>query len=225
MRKYGITIMLPWLALFTGRAVQAQYAGFSISPDIGLLRSFRPQQQFSAIGSTIQVQFHLAPKDGAYAWFSYYQPRKLSNELLATAKSSSTSPYEIPFRNTSELRFRQISLGWRHYLKGAANNENSWNLYASAGFGLLFGKAINTRSVAIDTSQYTVPVLEGRSGFKRLTFDLGLGGEYDLGGSLFLFLDVKSWIPASNYPSPYLVVNTNAPLTGMVNIGIRVYFD
>lgn len=50
----------------------------------------------------------------------------------------------------------------------------------------MLGTVTNVHSVAIDTALYTLPVLSGKANFKRLTFDLGLGAEFPVGGD-FLF--------------------------------------
>jgi len=221
LKKIGI------LLLFTAcfGVSYAQYSGFSIGSDIGLLRSFQLGQRFWSIGGTIQAQFHTSLTDGPYFWFSYYTPEKVKNSTVATGKSVLVSPYEVPFDNSSQIQLRQVSIGWRHYLKGTCNAEKSWNLYGFGGFGIITGKVTNTQSVFIDTTRYTTPVLNGSSGFKRLTVDLGLGGEVNLGGELFLYGETRCWIPASSYRNPYLFINKNAPLTGSFSAGIRVYFE
>jgi hypothetical protein len=122
------------------------------------------------------------------------------------------------------MRFKQISIGWKKYLKGRSDIEEGWNLYAYGGFGLILGRVDNTHSVSIDTVVYKVPVRMGKANFKRLTLDLGLGGELPLGADVFFYAEGRIWIPASDYPSKYIFVNDNAPLAGMINAGIRILF-
>ena len=197
---------------------------FSIASDFGLQRSFKKGQQYWAGGHTIQAQFHFAPKDGAYIWISYYTNGKFSNNVTATAKSITTSPQQINYVNNAVMRFKQISIGWRKYLKGTFNAEEGWNIYAYAGFGLILGRIENTHSVSIDTVVYYVPVRIGKANFKRLTLDLGLGWEVPLGGDIFFYAEGRAWIPTTDYPSKYIFVNDNAPLVGMINAGIRILF-
>jgi hypothetical protein len=122
------------------------------------------------------------------------------------------------------MRFKHISIGWRKYLKGTFNAEQSWNIYGYSGFGLLLGRIENTHSVPIDTTVYIVPVRVGKANFKRLTLDLGLGWEAPLGADIFIYAEGRAWIPTTDYPSKYIFVNDNAPLVGMFNVGIRILF-
>ena len=66
--------------------------------------------------------------------------------------------------------------------------------------------------------------LAGSEHFKRLTLDVSLGAEILLGAGIYLYTDVRTWIAASDYPSPYLY-NNKMPRTGMVNGGIRVLLE
>ncbi len=197
---------------------------FSLATDLGLQRSFKKGQQYWAGGHTIHTHFHFTPKDGAYAWVSYYSVGKFNNEVIATAKSPSTIPQQINYTNKAEMRFKHVSLGWKKYLKGNAFAEEGWNLYAYAGFGILLGRVLNSHSVPIDTSVYAVPVRRGKANFKRLTADLGLGWEMPIGADTYLYSEGRVWIPTSDYPSKYLFVNDNAPLVAMFNVGIRILF-
>jgi hypothetical protein len=202
----------------------AQPAQFSIATDLGLQRSFKKGQQYWAGGHTVQAQFHFTPKAGAYAWMSYYTNGKFSNEVTATAKSAVTVPQQINYVNNAVMRFKQISIGWKKYLKGTFNTEEGWNIYGYAGFGLILGRVENTHSVSIDTGVYKVPVRVGKANFKRLTLDLGLGWEIPLGADVFLYAEGRAWIPTTDYPSKFIFVNDNAPLVGMINAGIRILF-
>ena len=197
---------------------------FSIATDLGLQRSFKKEQQYWAGGHTIQAQFHFTPKDGAYLWLSYYTNGKYSNNVTANAKSITTLPQQINYVNNAVMRFKQISIGWRKYLKGTFNAEEGWNIYGYAGFGLILGRIENTHSVSIDTVVYNVPVRIGKANFKRLTLDLGFGWEAPLGADVFIYAEGRAWIPTTDYPSKYIFVNDNAPLVGMFNAGIRILF-
>ena len=142
----------------------------------------------------------------------------------ATAKSVLTTPQQVGYTNYARIRFNHISMGWKHYLKGAYNTEDSWNLYAYAGFGLMFGIAQNIHSVSIDSAKYDIPVWSGKAKFKRLTFDLGLGYEIPVGGDIYFYMEGRALVPTTDYPSRYLFINENAPLMGSVNAGLRLLF-
>lgn len=210
------------LVFTTGYSQRPQ---FSLSSDVSILRSFKPDQRYWAIGQTVNFNFNFTPKDGAYAWLSYYSPGKFHNDLQAPAKSTSTVPQQVNYTNSAQLKFKHISLGWKRYLKGDCDAEKKWSLYGYAGFGLMLGSITNIHSVSIDTSTYTAPVMAGKANFKRLTFDLGLGIEFPVGGDVFLYFEGRGLIPTTDYPSPYLFVNNNAPFTGAANMGIRILFN
>jgi hypothetical protein len=203
----------------------SQKTQFSLATDINLLRSFKMQQRYWSIGQTVNFHFHFTPKDGAYAWISYYSAGKFSNSLQASAKSLATIPQQVGYKNDAQLRFKHISIGWERYLKGDADAEKKWNLYAYAGFGLLLGSIVNAQSIQIDTSMYTVPVKDGKANFKRLTLDIGMTFEFPVGGDIFIYLGGRALVPTTDYPSPYLYINSNAPLYGTVNGGIRILFN
>lgn len=205
-------------------AVLHSQTRFSIATDLGLQRSFKNGQQYWGGGHTIQTQFHFTSKDGAYAWVSYYTNGKFSNNVIATAKSPFTLPQQVSYVNNAVMRFKQVSIGWKKYLKGTFDLEEGWNIYGYAGFGLILGRVENTHSVTIDTSDYQVPVRSGKANFKRLTLDLGLGWEAPLGSEVFLYAEGKVWIPTTDYPSKFIFINDNAPLVGMISAGIRILF-
>ena len=197
---------------------------FSIATDLGLQRSFKKGQRFWGGGHAVVGQVNFGNKDAVYALVSYYTNGKFSNNVTATAKSPSISPQQINYVNNALMRFKQVSIGWKKYLKGTYNAEEVWNLYGYAGFGLILGRVENTHSVSIDTSDYQVPVRTGKANFKRLTLDLGLGWEVPLGADVFFYSEGRAWIPTSDYPSKFLFVNDNAPFVGMINAGIRILF-
>jgi hypothetical protein len=200
---------------------------YSIATDLSGVRSFKKDQQFNSIGQTILAHFHFTPKEGAYIWYGYSAPGKFKNNFQATAKSPATIPQALDFKSYSQISFHSLSIGWKHYLKGAYNSTESWSLYFTAGFGLVSGKVKNTYTVAKDTSKYSFPAnpVDGDGKFKRLTFDAGLGYEIPIGMAIYLYGEARAWIPASNYPSKYLFVNDNAPFIGTANIGLRILFD
>jgi hypothetical protein len=218
------TIILLFCILFFVPSF-SQKTQFSLVTDFTILRSFIKEQRFWIIGQTVAGHFNFTPKDGMYAWFTYSGKGKFSNWLAATAKSVFTIPLQVDYTNNAIMVFNHISIGWKHYLKGAYNIENKWNLYGYAGFGLLFGKIENTHSVAIDSADYFIPVFKGKAYFKRLTLDLGLGYEVPAGGDVFFYLEGRALIPTTDYPSNYLLINDNAPLMGSFNIGVRILFD
>ena len=197
----------------------------SIATDLGLQRSFKKEQQYWAVGHTVHTHFNFTPREGLYLWISYYSNGKFSNDLTATAKSSSTNPQQKNYVNNASMRFKHFSVGWRHYLKGTYDVDGTWSLYAYTGLGLLMGCVDNTHSIAIDTSLYNVLVLKGKANFKRLTLDVGLGWEVPIGGDVYFYNEVRLWIPTTDYPSDHIFINENAPLVGSLNFGIRVLFD
>ncbi len=207
-----------------GIFLAAQPPQFSIATDVGLLRSFRENQRFISFGHTIQVQYHISNTDGLYGWLSYYTNGKFRNDLTATAKSPLTSPQEINYTNDAHMGFRQFSMGYKKFFTGSYQATHGVNLYGYAGFGILFGKVDNRHSQSIDSTDYQLPVHPGLAKFKRLTLDLGLGTEFPLGADIFLYTEGRTWIPATDYPSKYVLVNDNSPLAGMFNAGIRILF-
>ena len=215
---------ISFFAFFCSSIAFSQQTRFSLATDLSLQRSFKKEQRYWAIGQTVQLHFHFTPKDGAYAWISYYSTGKFSNAVTATAKSPSTTPQQVNYRNNAEMRVKHFSLGWKRYFKGSPNSE-SWNLYGYAGFGLLLGRVINTHDPVIDGAVYTLPVLSGKGNFIRLTFDPGLGGEIHIGGDIYVYLEARLLVPTTDYPSKQLLVNDNAPLMGALNAGVRVFFD
>lgn len=198
---------------------------FSIATDLSAVRNQKTNQQFWTAGNTIKCEIHLTKKDGPYAWVSYIIPAKFKNSLSADAKSPATSPQSIAFVNKAKMNIKQVSIGWKHYFKGGSNTDVNWSLYGMAGFGIIGGNVSNNFQTAIDTSVYTVPVINGTSRFKRLTADLGLGWEFPISGDLIIYNDLTVWVPASDYPSKYLVANDKAPMILSFHFGLRIFFD
>jgi hypothetical protein len=196
----------------------------SVAPDLSLMRNFSPKQKFWSLGQTVQLNFHFSSKESGYAWITYYTPGKFKNNFTATAKSLTTSPSVISFKAAAKWRNNEVSLGWKHYFKGSYDAETAYNIYGIAGFGLMFTKVENIFSPVVDTSMYNTPTLAGNSEFYMLTVDLGTGVEFPIGGNFFLYSDVRTWIPTTDYPSPYLHNNKNVPLPFMVSGGMRILF-
>ena len=196
----------------------------SLATDLSVLRSFKKEQQFWSIGQTVHFHVHVTPRDGAYAWLSYYTRGKFSNQLSAAAESPLTIPQQVDFENKAEMRIKHLSLGWKHFLRGSSEAENGLNIYNYLGFGLMLGLVENVHSVNIDTSVYIMPVFSGRANFKRLTLDVGLGAELPVGADVFLYLEGRALIPTSDYPSQHIFINDNAPFMGALNLGLRILF-
>ena len=198
---------------------------FSLATDASAVRSFKQDQRYWAYGQTVNFHFHFSPQNGAYAWICYSSLGRFTNLVTADAKSSTTVPQQVSYINWAQMRYNHISVGWKRYLKGSFDSENGWSLYGYAGFGLMFGRVSNTQSVPVDSSLYVVPVLAGEGRFKRLTFDVGLGAETPLGADIFIYFEGRTLIPTTDYPSPYLFVNQNAPFTASLNLGLRLLFQ
>jgi hypothetical protein len=197
---------------------------FSVGTGVSGLRNFSPQQKFWAFGQTVQANFHFSPKQSAYAWLDYYTEGKFKNNFTAVTKIPFTSPLLIPFTATGRLTYRHFSLGWKHYFRGSYNAGKDFNMYGVAGFGFLFARIRNSFSPSADTSLYHIPVREGESRIRRLTFDLGLGAEMPVGGNFFAFAEARTWLPASSNGSHYLHSQRDVPLPLMVSAGMRVLF-
>lgn len=210
--------------LFIAGVAFSQKAQFSLATDVGILHSFKKDQRFWCPAQTFIGNFGFTPKDGLYIWLYYTISGKFTNELTANAKSVFTVPLQVSFTNEAIFRFTHISMGWKHYLKGGYNSEDTWNLYGYGGFGLMFGTVENRHSTHIDTVDYVVPVWQGKSHFKRLTFDLGLGYEIQVAPDIYFYTEARVLLPTTDYPSDYLFVDENAPLTGSLNAGVRLFF-
>ena len=152
---------------------------------------------------------------------------KYENTLIATATSPTTQPQTISFSNQSEMKLKQISFGFKRYLIGSYNHLEKFNLYAAGGFGVMYGNASNIFSTNIDTSLYTIQynVVHGSGDFKRLTFDLSGGVEFPISYEIYIYSEMRMYIPTTDYPSKYLLNNSHAPKLGSINIGLRILFD
>lgn len=194
----------------------------SLATGIGVLRNLSPMQGFWAVGQTIQAQVHFSPAHSAYAWVEYYTEGTFRNNFPASAKTASVSPAQINFRATGRLAYRQLSLGWKRYLRGGYAEEQAVSVYATAGFGFLFARVRNAFSTGVDTSKYAVPTLPGEGTVRKLTFDAGAGAELPLSGSVYAFADLRTWLPASSKTSSLLHSQKNVPLPVMLTAGVRV---
>jgi hypothetical protein len=198
---------------------------FSVGTDVSLLRNFSPQQKFWALGSTLSVNFHVAPKDGPYIWLSYFTPGRFTNTFTAVAKSPGTDPQIRNFVVGGKWNLRNVSVGWKHYLKGSFNEEYNWSLYGLAGLGLQFTKVQNDYKTAIDTALYTTNA--PASGLRNVygwTADLGLGIEYPAAPDFYFFSDVRTWLPVGGKESPYFHRNEKTPFPFTIGVGFRILF-
>ena len=213
------------LLLFVGLSINAwSQAEFSLATDLSVLRNLNKGQEFWTIGQTVKGNFHFTDKTAAYVWLSYYGKASFRTPATAEAKSPFTNPQSINYSVRSSLRYRQISVGAKRYFKGTYRSDDL-NIYGYAGFGLMLGKVDNVFRTAIDTSRYAIaPPVQGSGKFNRLTFDVGLGTEYPVATDIYLYSELRSWIPSSGYPSDYLRNNKNVPSIVALNIGARLLF-
>ena len=200
---------------------------FSVASNASLIRNFSPQQQFWAFGQTVQGDLHFSGKEAMYVLVNYYSPGKFKNTFVAKALSAGTVPDHEDIIVRGTWRLRQVSVGWVHYFKGSCDEEDKWNLYGLAGFGLMSAGVENNYNQEVDSnySKSGIPK-EGLGRWRSLTFDLGLGVEYPLSAGIYIFGDLRTWIPNSdNNPSPFLHNIKNAPMPLMINGGVRIFFD
>lgn len=220
--KYKLIILLSCLVL--SASAFSQYPSFSVGTDLGLVHNFPKGQRFTALNHTIITDFHLSEKQGVQISFGYCTAGKYGNLLDATALDPGTVPQKIQYSNRGKMRIRMFSVDWKHYLKGTPTIEKGWGLYTKAGFGLLMGWVDNAHNRVIDTAAYYMPVRSGNANFKRLTLNLALGWEKCLGADFYFYTEGRVSVPSSDYPSPYLLVNDNAPFTALVCGGLRILF-
>lgn len=199
------------------------FAQFSISTDVSVLRNWSPQQKFWAVGQTIQGNFYAHEKGGPYALLGYYLKGSFQNSFTALAKQPATTPASLPYSVRSTWQFRQLSLGWKHYFKGAYNSEHTWTLYGTAGFGLLFARIENSYNPGVDTAAYFISNPRQKEGkFNRLTYDFGLGAETPIGSDVYFYGEVRAVLQSSDSRSALLVRNKQVPLATSINGGLRI---
>jgi hypothetical protein len=220
--KKFVLLIFTFLFLNTSQAQE----GFSIATDFSLLRSISKNQGFFAIGQTIQGNVHFTNSESAYAWLSYYTNGNFKNTLTAIAKDPTSNPRNINYTSSSKLSYQQVSIGWKHFFVGGAESESAYTIYGLAGFGLVAGKIENTWDKSIDSANYIFELraIEGSARFKRLTLDVGIGSEARLATSIYLYADLRTWLPASNFPSPYLY-NNSLPRVIIASTGLRILFN
>lgn len=218
MKKLYLFLLLNPFFNFSLRAQE----NVSIGTGISVLRNFSPQQKFWAVGHTLQVAVHFSERQSAYAWMEYYTDGTFRNNFTAVAKSSSVNPQQQRLVATGHLGYRHFSAGWKHYFRGGYQNQQALNIYGLGGFGFLFASVSNGLSPAVDTTLYAVGTVSGEGTVRKLTFDLGIGGEQSLNQNMYVFADARTWLPASSNESRYLHSQQNLPLPFMLTAGIRV---
>jgi hypothetical protein len=196
----------------------------SIATDISFVRNFSPEQEFWAIGQTVQGGFHFSKRETGYVWMNYFINGKFSNDRIATSKSG-TAPDTIAYTAKSIWNPREFSIGLKHYWKGSFADETQWNLYSITGFGINWTNVETSFTPSFDTAHYGYHTpIYGSGKFTKLTLDLGIGAEMSVGGNFFVYSDVRLALPASHYPSPWTANNTNVPLPLMIGFGARILF-
>ena len=212
--------------LLPGNCLFAQVK-FSAATDVSILHNFDGQQEFTVAGQTVFPQWHFDKKNTVYAWFTYHANAKYKSTITATAKSPGTQPQSFSFTNESSMRLRQLSFGFKRYLIGSYESLEKLNVYVAGGFGLMMGTATNNFSTYVDTALYTVQsnAVHGTGDFKRLTFDITGGVEFPVAYEIFVYSEVRMYVPTTDYPSRYLLKSSNAPFLGSFNLGIRVLFN
>lgn len=217
------TVLLFVVVLISGYAF-AQAPSFSLATHFSVLRNFTAKQKFWVKGQQVQANIHFSPRQTAYASIEYYTDGKFRNNFTATAKQASSSPQTFSFTANGTMRYRELSLGLKHYFKGNYSSEDGINIFGTAGFGFLFARITNIFSPSFDTTVYSSPIVAGKGIVKRLSFDASLGAETHVGGPIYLFGTVRTWLPASYQPSRYLHDSNRMPLSVMGGIGVRVLF-
>src|SRR5689334_6911127 len=82
----------------------------SIATDLTFVRNFSPEQEFWAIGQTVQGGFHFSKKETGYVWMNYFINGKFSNDRIAISKSG-TAPDTIAYTAKSTWNPREFSVG------------------------------------------------------------------------------------------------------------------
>jgi hypothetical protein len=215
---------LLFAGMVIGTVAFSQKPSFSVASQFSLLRNVTRGQKFWAAGQHVQANLHLSPKETAYASIEYYTEGTFENNFTATAKQATSTPQTFPFTAKGTIRFRELSLGLKHYFRGGHSHREGINFFGTAGFGFLFARMSNSFSPPFDTTVYSSPIVAGRSIVKRLSFDAGLGAETHIRGPVFVFATMRTWLPASYQPSRYLHNSDRMPLTVMGGVGVRVLF-
>lgn len=215
---------LLFVALLVCASAFAQLPSLSVATHFSVLRNFTPKQKFWVVGQQVQINLHFSPKETGYASIEYYTDGTFQNTFTATAKQASSSPQTFPFTAKGIMRFREFSLGLKHYFSGSYSASDGLNVFGTAGFGFLFARMQNSFAPSFDTTAYASPIVTGQSTVKRLSFDASVGAETHLGGPLYGFATVRTWLPASYQPSRYLHNSDRLPLSVMGGIGVRVLF-
>lgn len=216
-------LFLLFLSFIAGTRLEAQ-SGFSLATDFGAIRNFKEGQKYWAAGQGVVAQVHLNKQEAIYALFAYYTYGKFENNYTASARSAATIPEQIGFINSAKLKTKNFSLGYKRWITGTGDAEKGWNTFATLGTGILLGDIENSFSAPIDTALYLAPVQTGAGNFKRLTLDLGLGIERPIGADIYIYSECRTYIPISDYPSPYLPPAKYAPLTASLCMGLRILF-
>lgn len=199
------------------------FAQFSLTTDVSVLRNSSPRQQFWTAGQTIRAEWYPGDRGGPFVSISYFLTAEFTNSFTATAKSSTAGPATIPYTASSSWQFRQAALGWKHYFRGTFKEEKKQGWYGLIGTGLLFARIDNRLSQPIDTSQYfSAGPTQAKGTLRRITLDLGLGGEWPIGADIYAFGELRSLLQASETPSALVAGNSHIPLTTSVHAGLRV---
>ena len=220
------TISALFIFLFAFSAGAEAQIHFSLTTDVSLLRNLTKDQQFTTLGQSITANFHISPKATVYAGISYYVNGRYKNSLTAIEKDTTGGGMNVSYTASSRLGYRQFSLGAKHFFTGAFDNEESLNIYGTAGLGVLTGNVENVVDKDLDTAIYALPqrAVAGTGRFHRLTFDLGLGAELPVAAGFFVYGELRTWLPASDYPSP-LLYNNRTPKVVLLNAGVRILFN
>lgn len=207
------------------QAARAQLRG-SFVTSVGVLRNFSPHQQFTSIGQTVEGDLHITPRETFLIWINYAIPGRFKNQFQAPALDMSTMPVTTPYTVKGTWNLREFSLGWKHYFKGNFMQETGWNLFGTAGLGILVASVKNTYVTKLDTVLYKAlwkPEI-GAHHFRKLTADLAIGMEIPIGGDFSVTGDLRVMLPASSTATNYTHYDEKVPLTVFANLGIRILF-
>ena len=65
---------------------------------------------------------------------------------------------------------------------------------------------------------------EAQTTSKMLSIVPGIGVDRYIGADIYIYAEVRVWIPTDGFPSRYIYINDRAPWTGMASLGLRVMF-